>query len=113
MEIKLAKDFYAAGGYNCAQAILKAFQSYNKLTDSDISKYHSASAGRAEGGLCGALYAAKLQLDTKEKKSQLEESFKNIAGHLTCRDIKINKTLTCSQCVETAAKLLNQLRNPD
>lgn len=111
MEIKLAKDFFAAGGYNCAQAILKAFQNYNKFTDSDISQYRSAGGGRAEGGLCGALYAAKLHLDTNEKKSHLERLFKNIAGHITCKDIKTNKTLTCSQCVETAAKLLKDKIN--
>lgn len=111
MEIKLAKDFFAAGGYNCAQAILKAFQNHNKFTDSDISKYRSAGGGKAEGGLCGALYAAKLHLDNKEKQVVLERLFKDIAGHITCRDIKINKALTCSQCVETAAKLLKDKLN--
>jgi len=111
METKLAKEFHEKGNYNCAQAILKAFQNYNKLADSDILKYRSAGGGKAEGGLCGALYAAKLHLENIEKKSDLEKAFKNIAGYLTCREIKTNKTLSCSQCVETAAKLLKDKIN--
>jgi len=58
--------------------------------------------------MCGALYAAKLQLDNAEKKTALEKSFKDKAKHLTCKEIKKNKTLSCIQCIETVAALLKE-----
>lgn len=107
MEIALAVQlFHGKENYNCAQAILKAFQNHNKLTEPEIAEYKSAGGGRAEGGICGALYAAKLQLNSAEKKSALEKSFREEAKHIACKEIKANKTLSCVQCVETAAKLL-------
>lgn len=111
MEIALAVQlFHGKENYNCAQAILKAFQNYNKLTESDISRHKSSGGGRAEGGICGAIYAVKLQLGNEEQKLATEKSFKEKAKYLTCKEIKTNKTLSCVQCVETAAKILkNQI----
>jgi hypothetical protein len=107
--IALAKQlFRGKEKYNCAQAILKAFQNHNKLTDYEISQHKSSGGGKAEGGLCGALYAAKLQLDNAEDKIALEKSFLDKAKYNTCKEIKINKTLSCIKCVETAAELLTE-----
>lgn len=113
MEIALAKElFHGKDRYNCAQAILKAFQKHNKLTDDEISRYSLSGGGKAEGGLCGALYAAKLQLANAEEKTALEISFMDKAKYLTCKEIKTNKTLSCVQCVETAAEILKEKINP-
>ncbi|MCX6354444.1 MAG: C-GCAxxG-C-C family protein [Candidatus Aureabacteria bacterium] len=109
MEIALAKRlFHGREKYNCAQAILKAFQEYNKLTDSEIAQHQSSGGGRAEGGVCGALYAAKLHLDDAGQKTALEKSFKDKAKYITCKEIKKNQTLSCIQCIETAAALLKE-----
>lgn len=105
--ITLAKQlFHGEEKYNCAQAVLKAFQEHNKLTDDDIERHESSGGGRAKGGVCGALYAAKLHLGNAEDKAALEKSFVDKAKYTTCKEIKENKTLSCIQCIETAAELL-------
>lgn len=107
--IALAKRlFHGEENYNCAQAVLKAFQEHNKLTDDEIAQHMSSGGGRAEGGLCGALYAAKLHLDSPEDKAGLEKSFVDKAKYITCKEIKRNRTLSCVQCVEAAAELLKE-----
>jgi hypothetical protein len=107
--VTLAKQlFHGEEKYNCAQAILKAFQEHNKLTYDDIVRHESSGGGRVEGGLCGALYAAKLLLDNAEDKAALERSFLDKAKYATCKEIKENKTLSCIQCIETAAELLRE-----
>ncbi len=108
--IALAKQlFHGKEKYNCAQAILKAFQEHNNLTDDEIARHKSSGGGKAEGGLCGALYAAKLHLDNVEDKASLEKSFVDKAQYTTCKEIKKNKTLSCVECVETAAELLTRI----
>jgi hypothetical protein len=107
--IALAKRlFHGEDSYNCAQAILKAFQERNKLTDDEIASHVSSGGGRVEGGLCGALYAAKLLLDDVEDKAALEKTFVDKAKYATCREIRKNRTLPCIQCIEAAAELLKE-----
>lgn len=100
--------FHGKGKYNCAQAILKAFQKYGRLPDQQILQHKSSGGGRAPGGICGALYAARLHLSDAAEISDMEAAFKEKAGYITCREIRKNKTLTCVQCVETAAKILKE-----
>jgi len=109
MEIELAKKlFHGREKYNCAQAVLKAFQKYNNFSDMEIALHKSSGGGKAEGGVCGALFAAKLQMERPDDKSALENSFREKARYLTCKEIKANKTLSCAQCVETAATILKK-----
>ena len=44
---------------NCAQAILKGFQQEFGITDQEIEEFRNNGGGRAEGGICGALFAAE------------------------------------------------------
>ena len=45
--------------WNCAQAVQKGFQDLTGMTDEAIEEeYRPKGGGRAEGGLCGALYSA-------------------------------------------------------
>ncbi len=107
--VALAKRlFHGKENYNCAQAVLKAFQEFNRLTDNEITRHKSSGGGRAEGGICGALYAAKLHLNNAADRAALEKSFVDKAKYITCKEIKKNKTLSCIQCVETAAELLKE-----
>ncbi len=91
-------------GCSCAQSIAKAFNASDEL----ISKTASCGGGRAEGGLCGALYAGIEMAETMEAKQALKEYFLNKAKFETCRDIRKNKVIPCSECVKTVAEFLEK-----
>lgn len=93
-----------AGAYNCAEAVIKAFDNNEDL----LREVSSCGGGRAEGGLCGALYAG-LRITTEDKHDALKDFFLEEAKYLTCRDIRKNKTLTCSQCVGRVGEFLESL----
>lgn len=95
--------------YNCAQAILLAFQEeFNNIDDEKIHEFKAFGGGRAPKGYCGALYAA-LSLDFPEEvKNEIESKFIQEARFITCREIKTNKTLSCKKCVQLAENIVNQ-----
>lgn len=97
--------------YNCAQAILAAFQPHYGHDDSVIAEHKKSGGGRAEGNLCGALHAA-LILETDESKQKvIRNGFYSEAGSVTCRTIRAEGKLSCKECVGTAAELLETARN--
>ncbi len=107
-----AVDFFHAGSnnWNCAQAIFKSFPSKVQLTDEEIElSYRSKGGGRAEGGLCGAVYAAVeiLGKDT-QKAEELKRRFKEQLGGLTCRELKAELKVPCPQCVDVADELAQE-----
>ena len=107
MEVKKAKElFRRKEKYNCIQAVLKAYQHINKVSDKEISVFSKKGAGRIENGMCGALYAAKFQLKDKKDIKLLTNKFIEIAGSEKCNEIRKLKKCSCSCCVETAASLL-------
>ena len=68
MTQKKASDyFHKEDSYNCAQAVLKYFQKEYTVSQEIIDSYSAYGGGRAEDGLCGALYAAKFLLDDPRK----------------------------------------------
>ena len=94
--------------YNCAQAILLAFQEEFNIDDEKVHVFKAFGGGRAPKGYCGALYAA-LSLDLpQEVKNEIESKFIQAARFITCREIKINKTLSCIECVQLAENIVNQ-----
>lgn len=88
---------------NCAQSVLKAFQKEFDVSDEKIAEYKAFGGGRAEGGICGALFAAKYLL--QEHEAELEEAFKTKLGYITCKELKANK-VDCISCVACADKLV-------
>ncbi|MFQ5963773.1 MAG: C-GCAxxG-C-C family (seleno)protein [Candidatus Scalinduaceae bacterium] len=94
--------------YNCAQAILKAHQDDLNIKDEQINEYKQFGGGKAEGGLCGAIFVIKNLLDDKEKSDHIEHSFNLTAGATTCREIRKLKKLSCPGCVKTASQLLSK-----
>lgn len=95
---------------NCVVSILKAFRDEFALSDQDIENHKNQSGGRAEGGLCGALYAAKTLLGDEDKKESLEKQFSLITGSPKCREIKSLKKTSCKECVGIAAKILKNIQ---
>jgi len=95
-------------GYNCAQAVAKAFASEFNVLPERIAAYAASGNGRTEGGRCGALHAARQLIGDGAAAAALEERFIEAAGSEKCREIRRGKRLTCAGCVETVARLLEK-----
>lgn len=90
--------------HNCAQAV--AAGTGREELVSELSAY---GGGRAPEGLCGALYSA-LQITDPAHHESLKQEFAAAAGALTCREIKSGSKYPCSECVRTAADLVEKYR---
>jgi hypothetical protein len=108
MSVKAAIHSYTKERLNCAQSILKAFRHRKDITQNEIDAAQALGGGKAAGGVCGALYAALLLHDDHDKKQSLREIFAERAGSENCREIRAKKMVTCAQCVELAAELLDE-----
>lgn len=103
-----AVDHFTARRGNCAQAVALAWGDKRNIQNGLPEQFTGFGGGRAPGGLCGALHAAR-ELVGPEKKEKLTEQFKNqAAGHTACRSIRKNKIMPCTDCVGLAAALLEQ-----
>ncbi len=104
---EIAKEhFHGVEKLNCAQAILKTFQSEYNVSDDLIAHHKVSGGGRAEGNTCGAIYAATLLETDSSVKNSLSESFLKNVGSLKCKEIKSEKRVSCKECVGVAADVL-------
>ena len=94
------------GNLNCAQAVLKGFQKEFQLTDQEIEEYRALGGGRAQDGICGALFSAE-RLLTQAGKPGITEEFNKTAGETHCHAIKSLK-YSCFDCVKLADGLLEK-----
>ncbi len=95
---------------SCGQSVFKGFQKCLNITEEEITDAKAFGGGRAEGGVCGALYCAKLLCETEEEKKQMTEEFVAKTKFERCKDIKKNKTAACSECVEYASEILTKIK---
>ena len=104
-----AVEHYKARRGNCAQAVALAWKD-KKQPDSDhYIRFANCGNGQAPEGLCGALHAA-YELGGEQHKEALKEKFSQQAsGHITCRGIRKNRIMPCSECVATATGLLEEM----
>jgi len=91
---------------NCAQAVLKGFQNEFSISDAEIEEYRAWGGGRAEGGVCGAVFSAERILRQAGKESIIEE-FRQMTGSFLCSDIK-EKKFTCLELVRMADELIEK-----
>ncbi|MDP8262435.1 MAG: C-GCAxxG-C-C family protein [Candidatus Ancaeobacter aquaticus] len=91
---------------NCAQAILKAFQPVTGMPDDIIASFKAFGGGRAEGGVCGALYAAQRFVSDPEALRELDKMFEVEGGSTLCRPIRQEGRLPCRECVGLAARFV-------
>lgn len=91
---------------NCAQAILKGFQKEFSITDQEIEEYRAWGGGRAQGGVCGALFSAE-RLLKQAGKPGITEEFNSTVGETHCLPIKALK-YSCVDCVRLADKLIEK-----
>ena len=107
---ELAESLYhGQEGYNCAQAILKTFQVEFNIPEQKILSAKKLGRGNAEGGICGALYAALAITSCVKTKTYLQSVFKNKAGNTQCTAIRTNKKLNCKGCVKLVAETLETI----
>ncbi len=106
MPVDRALSAYQKERLNCAQSVLRAFQTHRNIPEDDIIKAKHHGGGRAEAGLCGALHAALQLVDKPEARRHLREAFVVAAGADTCREIKRTTRTPCVECVRIAASLL-------
>ena len=86
---QLAMDFFhGEQGYNCAQAVLKAYQNESGMSELTIRLAKAIGGGRAEGGTCGALYAAQILLGKNEQSKLITQQFLQSTGSMLCSEIK-------------------------
>ncbi|MDR2475846.1 MAG: redox-active protein [Bacteroidales bacterium] len=107
-DVRIRSDTYfhvKPENLNCAQSILKGFESELTISPSRIDEFRAYGGGRAKNGLCGALYAVETLLKEQGKPSVLEK-FNTLAGDITCKAIKKNAKTSCLQCVKIADELL-------
>ncbi len=108
MFVYKAVHSYTKERLNCAQSILKAFQEKKEVSTEEIHDARKLGGGRADNGVCGALYAALKLTDDPDSKESLRGSFADVAGSDQCREIRAKKLISCQQCVEVAARLLQK-----
>ena len=95
--------FHGKDRYNCAQAILKAYAPAVGADESCLLRFSQFGSGRAPGGECGALFAAKAIFANVHARQEVERAFVGIAGTTRCRDIRKGRRVSCEQCVQAAA----------
>ncbi len=99
-------QFCGPENYNCAQAILAAYQDCCAIQESEILAAGSKGFGKARDGICGALYAGELLLKDPAKAEQLGRDFEMLAGSVKCKKILKLRRITCEECVGHTARLL-------
>lgn len=103
-----AKEYHAKRKGNCAQAVAAAWGKAHGQGPEIAEEFSGLGGGRAENGICGAIYAAGKLLP--EEKEALYSRFQEKAGSIFCKEIRSQKRFSCSNCVETAADLLNDFK---
>lgn len=111
-----ASQYYHGPGYedyNCAQAVLKHFQQRLDIPQAKIDAFAAAGGGNAEGGLCGALYAAMTLMDDPQRAAELRRRFRSEFRGETCEQIKQPEQKTCPHYVDRAATLAEDMLAED
>ena len=91
--------------YLCSETVYRAFKP--DVNDAELADLKAASGGRAEGNVCGALYAAR-KLVAAERRAELDAFFQEHVGDLRCREIKSKFRTPCQDCVLIAAKAVEK-----
>lgn len=107
--VAAADLFHGKEKYNCAQAVLKAFQKEAVISEDTINKARFMGGGKAQAGICGALYASLIILNDFHQYRKVSSIFEKVTGSCLCRDIKKNKGFECKACVFLSSMILDIL----
>ena len=106
MSIERAMTAYTQERLNCAQSVLRGFQHQHNLSEEQIVEVRRHGGGRAEEGMCGALYAALSLASDLPVRGRVRAAFAKSAGSEKCQEIKQVTRVPCHECVRLAASLL-------
>jgi len=109
MTKKVSDYFHGKEKYNCAQAVLKYFQDDLNVTTEEIDSFSKCGGGRAEGGICGALYAVHRLVHDPELIKEIDDYFLSQAGSTQCKEIRNLKRVTCAASVDLAAEAFKKV----
>ena len=104
-----ARDTFRHPAYrhNCAQCIAMKYRSLYPGEDV-MSRFQNSAGGRAEGGLCGALYA--MLTAYPERAEELKSRFaEQTHGLTTCRELKGVGGVACQTCVDIVDDMMESL----
>lgn len=107
MREKALTYFRGAERYNCAQAVFKSSEKHTAVCDEQLEVLKKSGSGRAEGGLCGALFAAEQVVENEEVRNCIRSYFEDHAGSVLCREIRGHRQMSCRDCVAAAAAMLD------
>ena len=98
---KTARQIHKTG-YNCSNAVYRAFGDVDKVGG-------TPPAPRSIAGKCGALITAQRVLEDMgvPRTEELERDFAAELGYVTCVDLKRNRR-DCNDCVGVAARLVDK-----
>lgn len=103
----IAMDYHQQRRGNCAQSVVHAWNLKTQDSQTSEEQFAGCGGGRAPGGLCGAVHASCELAGTQAEA--IRKSFaEQTGGHLTCRDIRMARKISCSDCVGLAAELLEK-----
>ena len=114
-EEQAMKCFHGEDDLNCVQSVLKVYRREFNLSDEFINNAQIYGGGRAQYGVCGALYAIKMliQESNPETYKIIAKQFKEETGSLFCEEIKELEKKTCKESVGIAARCLEYYINND
>lgn len=96
--------------YNCAQTILKVYQKEFNISEELIEEFKANGGGRAENGICGALYSTLyLMKQTPKNLKTIQDKFIKQIGSPYCKTIKQTSPPPCLKCINIASKILDQI----
>lgn len=112
---KIAKRYFRrvlfGRSYNCAQAVLKAFEDrFDFINDKLVKEFKAFGVGKAPDSICGTLFAALhilKELKMFDTVSDFEQEFYRLAGSLYCSNIRTKGFAFCSYCLEEAVFCLD------
>ena len=107
---RTASEYYRDHRGNCAQSVAAAWHKKTAQNFTLTEEFSGYGHGKAPEGLCGALYATQRIVEDKHQAECIISKFMHISGgHVTCEAIRSAGKLPCSQCVEIAADLLENI----
>lgn len=112
LPVNVAKNYFLGKEglkrLNCAQSVISAFKDKYSIDNETVELFELYGGGKAPEGMCGAYYAAKFALEQRspEKLEEFEKYFIDLAGSVSCHQIRANKKLSCLGCVEKSAEFI-------
>ena len=79
------------------------------ISENQISTFADYGGGKAEDGICGALYAVKQLAGNAELIQKIVQQFKEEVGTVYCDEILELGRLSCTGCICTAAEIFQRI----